>query len=56
MKLASEEMLVKAAKMYVDLSIRHRDAMAKVSLLENCKTLVQANYKTCLQENDLLHA
>ncbi|CAH1446064.1 unnamed protein product [Lactuca virosa] len=48
MKLASKEMLVKAGEMYVDLSIRHWDAMAKVASLENQGTLVQAKYEACL--------
>lgn len=48
MKFASEEMLVKAKEMYDDLSIRHWDTMAKVALLENHKSLVQANYEPCL--------
>ncbi|CAH1428550.1 unnamed protein product [Lactuca virosa] len=56
MKLASEEMLVNVGEMYADLLTRHRDAMSKVDLLENQKTLVQAKYETCLQENDVLHA
>lgn len=40
MKLASEEMLIKVGEMYADLSLHHRDTMAKVALLENQKTLV----------------
>ncbi|CAI9276554.1 unnamed protein product [Lactuca saligna] len=45
MKLASEERLVKVAKMYADLSICHREGMAKVALLENQKALAQTNYE-----------
>ncbi|CAH1442929.1 unnamed protein product [Lactuca virosa] len=54
MKLAREEMLVKVGEMYADLSIRYRDAAAKVTSLENQGTLVQAKYESCLQENGVL--
>lgn len=54
MKLASEEMLVKAGEIYADLSIRYRDAATKVSSLEHQGALVQAKYEACLQENNML--
>ncbi|CAI9266428.1 unnamed protein product [Lactuca saligna] len=40
MKLASEKMLVKVGEMYTDFSLHHRDAMAKVTLMENKKAIV----------------
>lgn len=48
MDLASEEMLMKAGEMYVDLSIRYQDAVTKVISLENQGTLIQAMYEACL--------
>lgn len=54
MKIASEVMWVKVGEIYVNLSTCHRDAITKVVSVENERALIQTNYETCLQENDLL--
>lgn len=56
MKLASEEMLLKAGEMYANLSIRYHDIMATIIMLEEQKALVEAEYEACLRENDMLCA
>lgn len=58
MNLVSEEILVKVGEMYIDLSIRFRygDAVTKITMLEDQKSLVETDYEACLWENDLLHA
>lgn len=56
MKFASEVMLLKAMEIYVDLSICYQETGAKIVVLENQKSLVEADYEACLWKNDVPHA
>ncbi|CAH1449652.1 unnamed protein product [Lactuca virosa] len=56
MKLDGEEVLMKEGGMYVELVEQHRAVIGMVVVLENLRALLEADYKRCLWENEVLRA
>lgn len=55
-KLVREEMLGKVGKVHTKLFDRCHVSSEIFVVLENHTSLLEANYESCLQENEVLHA